>query len=153
MITMRNLMLAIVLVFGLSFATNAQVPPQQNPENPAIEPMQEMQQNQTPKKITDYVGKHFPSASIQNAREKDGAYEVELDGGTHLKFDKNNEVTSIRSSSDLPESVIPENIHDYVNSQHRGKKIRSWEKSGNQQKLKLDDNTELTFDADGNFVK
>lgn len=153
MITIRNLMLAVVLVFGLTFATDAQVPPQPNPQNPTTQPKEDLQQNQTPKEITDYVGKHFPRATVQNARESDGAYEVELSGGTHLKFDANNEITSIRSSSELPESVIPSNITTYVNSQHQNKKIRSWEKTGNQQKLKLDDDTELTFDSEGNFVR
>jgi|GEM_PF-3111176 len=153
MITIRNLMLAIVLVFGLAFATNAQVPPQQNPQNPTTQPRQDRQQNQTPKEITDYIGKHFPRATVQNAKENNGAYEVDLSGGTHLKFDRNNEITSIRSSSELPESVIPGNIHTYMNSNHKNKKIRSWEKTGNQQKLKLDDDTELTFDSEGNFVR
>lgn len=154
MITIRNLMLALVLVFGLTFATQAQVPPQQNPQNPTTQPRQDrQQQDQTPSQIVDYIGKHFPRASVQNAKESNGAYEVELTGGTHLKFDKDNEITSIKSSSELPESVIPSNINNYVTSQHQNKKIRSWEKTGNQQKLKLDDDTELTFDADGNFVR
>jgi len=153
MLTIKNLMFTLIFVLGLTFALDAQVPPQQNPQNPTTQPRQEMQ-NQTPSKVTDYIGKHFPRANVQNAkRGENDAYEVELTGGTHLKFDKNNEITSIRSSSELPESVIPDNIHTYVNSQHKNKKIRSWEKSDNQQKLKLDDGSELTFDSDGNFIR
>lgn len=154
MLTIKNLMFTLILVLGFSFALDAQIPPQSNPQTPATPPGQEMQQNQTPEKVIDFIGKHFPRANVQNERKgNNDTYEVDLTGGTQLKFDNNNDIISIRSTTELPENVIPASIRMYVNSQHEGKEIRSWEKSGHEQKLKLDDDTELTFDSDGNFIR
>src|SRR5690625_7195312 len=102
------------------------MPTQQKPKNTTTKPRQEMK-NQTPSKETDYIGKHFPRANVQNAkRGEDDAYEVELTGGTHLKFEQNNDISSIRSSSELHESVILEYIHNYIISQHINNKLSTY---------------------------
>src|SRR5690625_7871202 len=101
MLTIKNLMFTLIFVLGLTFALDAQVPPQQNPQNPTTQPRQEMQ-NQTPSKVTDYIGKHFAHLHVENAkRGESDAYDVEETGVPQLTFETKNENTSIRSTSEL----------------------------------------------------
>lgn len=142
MFVIKNLMLT-VMALGLTFAASAQE--------------QTLQKEEIPVEITDFIEQHFPSAEVVNpVKDKDGmevSYEIELFGDVELEFNENKEITSMDSDTPLPESVIPAKLLDYVNAQYAGQKITGWELDDNEQQLELDDDTELVFDKDGNFLR
>lgn len=113
--------------------------------------------DQYPKLITNYVTSHFQKnkiVSIKKDKEFTKTdYEVKLDNGTELKFDKKFNITDIESNSELPTSVIPQKIRTHVASTYPHNKITDWEKERNRQKIKLDNKLELLFDSKGNFLR
>lgn len=137
MLTIRNLLL-ILLVQGLMFSGTA------------FAGQQDVQDN-LPTEVKQYLTQHFATAEVTSVSETDGGLTVELDGVTELRFDDNYEVYSIRSSEELPSSVVPSSLSDYVSEQYPDSHITGWSKSADGQKVTLNDGTELQFDADGNF--
>lgn len=141
MFVIKNLMLTVMAI-AFAFSAYAQE--------------QTLQKEEIPVEITNFIDQHFPSAEVVNAvKDKDEmevSYEIELFGDIELEFNENKEIISIEGNSPLPESVIPAKLLEYVNAQYAGKKITGWELDDNQQKVELDDDTELVFDADGNFL-
>src|SRR5690625_3565829 len=71
-----------------------------------------------PNEVTSYVAKHFPNnAILQIVKDSDGmtkSYEVLLSENISLEFNRNKEVIDIDGKLKLPNSVIPENILQYV---------------------------------------
>lgn len=142
MFVIKNLMLT-VMALGLAFAASAQE--------------QTLQKEEVPVEITNFIEQHFASAEVVSVvKDKDGmevTYEIELLGGIELEFNENKEIISMDSDSALPESAIPAKLLDYVSAEYAGKKIIGWELEGNQQKVELNDDTDLVFDTDGNFLR
>lgn len=112
---------------------------------------------QSPKKIKDFVTKHFPTNKISSVKQDKEftkvEYEVKLDNGTELKFDKNFTVTDIESPIVLPNTVIPQKIREYVASKYPNAKVTDWEKERNKQKIELDNDLKLYFDLKGIFLR
>lgn len=112
--------------------------------------------DEIPSAITDYISTHFPSNSVIAAwidNEDDGVeYEIKLSGDIDLKFDSQFQVLKIESDTQLPDSVIPEAILAYVSENYPSNYITEWELDSNEQKVELDNDTELTFTLDGVFV-
>lgn len=110
-----------------------------------------------PAEIAAYLEMHFPDHSVIRAVEDiDGrskTYEIRLEGGFKLEFDKNKEVIEIEGKSKLPDSVIPGKILQYVQEHYPDQYIIEWELEGKNQQVKLDDKVELLFSMDGEFIK
>ena|SRR5699024_2440148 len=139
---MKNL-IAIITLFGFLFTTNAYAQDQM------------LKADQLPNEITEYVQQHFPDSKISAAQKEDEIfgpveYEVWLDNGTEIDFEKTT-VTNIESNTELPQSVIPENIAAYVQSNFSNNHIVSIDFDDNKQGVELDNDMELVFDNQGNF--
>lgn len=108
-------------------------------------------------KIKNYVSIHFPKNKILKAvEERDNntiKYELDLEGYISLEFDVNSKVIEIKSYQKLPESVLPAKIIEYVKKNYPDNFIISWELDKGIQQIELNNNLELEFDINGNFLR
>ncbi|WPP51375.1 PepSY-like domain-containing protein [Catalinimonas niigatensis] len=104
-----------------------------------------------------FISLHFPDQSIsQVIKDRDGLsvdYEVILENGVQLEFNRKGECSSIEGNTELPDSVIPEKILEYVNQSYADNFIISWERDDNEQEVMIDNGTELKFDKSSNFLR
>lgn len=120
-----------------------------------------MDSNKLPQNVQDFVAQHFEGVAIKSA-EKDimnigngEQYEVKLNNGIKLEFDKAGEVIEIDSkrNTEIPEGALPAEIYSYVESNYDNAFIISWEIDKNDQEVELSDGTDLEFDRNGKFLK
>jgi len=113
--------------------------------------------SQIPSKIKNYVTTHFPKNSvIQSEIDTEGLgkqYEINLSNGTELKFNNKNQIIAIEGKSKLPDSVIPKKIGQYIATNYPNNAITDWEIDGKNQQISLDNDLELEFNMNGDFVK
>ena len=116
-----------------------------------------LSENEIPNEITTYVTTHFPTNNIIRVTEdKDGtrkSYDVVLSGNIKLEFNRQREITDIDSSSRLPDSVIPQAIRDYVSENYPDNFITDWELEDNHQQVGLNNDVDLEFTMDGEFIR
>ena len=119
-----------------------------------------LSESQLPSEIKSYVNTHFSDYSIlQVVKDKDGVeltYDVMLTEEISLEFNRKKEIIDIDGNRKfgLPNSVIPEKILTYVQSNYSDNYIIGWEKSDNKnQKIDLDNNLELLFNKSGDFLR
>ncbi len=116
-----------------------------------------LSENEIPNEITTYVTTHFPTNNIIRVTEdKDGtrkSYDVVLSGNIKLEFNSQREITDIDSSSKLPDSVIPQAIRDYVSENYPDNFITDWELEDNHQQVGLNNDVDLEFTMDGEFLR
>ena len=116
-----------------------------------------LSENEIPNEITTYVTTHFPTNNIIRVTEdKDGtrkSYDVVLSGNIKLEFNRQREITDIDSNSQLPDSVIPQAIRDYVSENYPDNFITDWELEDNHQQVGLNNDIDLEFSMDGVFIR
>ena len=110
-----------------------------------------------PTAIKTYIETHFPSNTIVRA-EKDTenntiTYEIYLNENINLEFNSASEITDIDGIIQLPNSVIPQSILDYVSTNYPNNFITDWELEFNHQQVELNNNIELEFELNGNFIR
>lgn len=110
-----------------------------------------------PAEIKTFVDTHFADLAIlQVVKDKDGlkkTYDVILEGGFKLEFNRKVEIIEIEGSDRLPDSVIPVKILEYVNQNYPENYIIKWEIEGRNQEVKLDNKLELEFTMSGEFLR
>jgi hypothetical protein len=115
--------------------------------------------SQIPSKIKNYVTTHFPKHSvIQSEIDTEGLgfykqYEINLSDEIELKFNNKNRIIAIYGKSKLPDSVIPKKIWKYIATNYPNNAIIDWEIDGKNQQISLDNDLELEFNMNGDFVK
>ena len=110
-----------------------------------------------PSEAQTFITTHFPGETISEViRDRDDFkvdYEVFLSNGVALEFSKKGQCKSIQSGTELPDSVIPQVILDYVRTNYSGEYIVQWEKEDNGQEVEISNGLELKFDSNGNFKR
>lgn len=110
-----------------------------------------------PAMAQEFIQAHFPAAKInQVTRDQDHKevdYEVMLDGGTKLAFDKDGNVKDMESRTKLPDAAIPAELVEYVTANYPDYTIIAWEKDRTDQEIKLSNHLELKFDLSGKFLR
>lgn len=113
--------------------------------------------DELPSNARTYIALHFPDYEIiQVVKERDDlktTYQVFLDEGFELDFDKKGVITSVEGTNKLPDSVIPDRILAYVNVTYPDDFVVGWELDGAGQEIKLSNRMELKFDKDDNFLR
>lgn len=116
-----------------------------------------LNENQVPAEIKTYVEKHFPGKKIlQCIKDKDGlelSYDVIVEGNFTLEFNRKKEIESVKGLTQIPDSVIPEKILNYVKTNYPGNYIIEWDVDRNNQQIKLDNRLELEFNKSGDFLR
>ena len=117
----------------------------------------DLSENEIPNEITTYVATHFPANNIiRVTQDKDGlklSYDVILSGNIKLEFNSQKEITDIDSNSQLPDSVIPQAIRDYVSENYPDNFVTDWEIEDNHQQVGLNNDIDLEFTMDGVFIR
>lgn len=110
-----------------------------------------------PKDAQLFITQHFPNHEIlQVVKERDDlktTYEVYLSEGFNLDFDKKGKIVSVEGTSKLPDSVVPEKILGYVQTNYPDYFIRDWELDDRGQEVTLSNGMDLKFDKNGNFLR
>lgn len=113
--------------------------------------------NQVPEEISNYMEQHFPNNRIlQVIKDQDGftkSYDVILEGGFSLEFNKKKEITEIKGVSKLPDSVIPDRILVYVVENFPSNFIVEWELEDKHQQIELDNGLDIEFTLNGDFIR
>ncbi|MFZ2898941.1 MAG: PepSY-like domain-containing protein [Saprospiraceae bacterium] len=114
-------------------------------------------QGEIPAEISDYLNTHFPDAAlIQALKDQDElelTYDIALEGGFFLEFNRKKEIIDIDGSAQIPNSVIPEKILVYVQANYPSNFIKGWELDGRNQEIALDNGIDLDFTMEGDFLK
>jgi len=111
-----------------------------------------------PVKIQAFIQQHFPNQQIiQSIKDRDGLsknYDVWLDNSISLEFNQKGEVMDIEGNVQLPDSVIPVKVLDFVQSNHPQQFITGWERAVSKgHKIELNNDLELNFTAGGDFLR
>ena len=113
--------------------------------------------SELPSDIKDYVTSHFPDYSVVHSEiDRDGFtkhYEIILSDGIELKFNRKSRIVEIEGNSKLPESVIPERIRQYIAANYPNNTIIDWELEGKNQQIGLDNDLDLEFKLNGDFIR
>lgn len=116
-----------------------------------------LSEGEVPEDIQSYMTMHFPNNQIlQVTKETEGfntSYDVKIDGNISLDFNGDKELTAIEGNEELPLSVLPKNLADYVKLNYPNNTITGWEKKGTKQEVTLDNGSELLFAQNGDFLK
>lgn len=109
-----------------------------------------------PEEINAYVNKHFPDDEIVSIKQDKELlkteYEVQLKNRVELEFDGKFSVQKIEGKSPLPNGVIPSQIRDYVTKNYPNNTIFEWKREKNGQKVELNNELELIFNSNGEFL-
>ncbi len=112
---------------------------------------------QIPNEIETYLITHFPEHNIiQFSKDVEGltkTYQVILDGNISLEFNRQKRIIEIDGTDKLPDSVIPEKIRNYVADHFPNNFITDWELEGKHQQVGLDNDLDLEFTMDGDFIR
>ena len=106
--------------------------------------------NALPAKAQTLLGKHFNNQKVMLATIESGvitrSYDVVLQNGTKLEFDKKGNLTEIDCKQGIvPSQLIPQAIKNYLKTnytEHAGKKI---EIDKNEYEVELTNGLDLTF--------
>jgi hypothetical protein len=113
--------------------------------------------SEIPTTIKSYVETHFADNTIilvvKDFEDNITTYEVFLNNKIDLEFNSSFEITSIESSTKLPDSVIPQPILTYVAENYPNNFITDWELETTYQEVELDNDLELEFTLTGDFVR
>lgn len=83
-------------------------------------------------------------------------YEVVLTDGTEVSFDRSGNWKEVDTSvnSQVPSSLMPKSVIDYVKQNHKGTRIVGIENKGNRGfEITLSNDIDLLFDARGTFLR
>ncbi|MGV3585391.1 MAG: PepSY-like domain-containing protein [Adhaeribacter sp.] len=109
-----------------------------------------------PQTAREFISNNFANETVTSVvKEESGkniSYDVVLNNGTKLDFNKEGQITEIDSQTKLPDSVIPGPIRSYVQTNYATEHITGWELEGTNQDVELSNQLELRFDKDNNFV-
>jgi hypothetical protein len=113
--------------------------------------------SEIPAGIKSYVAKHFPKHNvIQSKIDMDGLskqYEITLSDGIELTFNNKKQIIEIDGKSKLPDSVIPKKIRNFVAKNYPKNVITEWKIDGRRQQVGLDNDLDLEFKKNGDFIK
>lgn len=147
---MKTLKLAFILVFTTFFAACSS--DDDNNDNDTL-----LSENDIPTQIMSYITEHFPDNNIVQAVQEEEnntiTYDVLLDGNVELEFNSDFEIIDIDSTSELPDSVIPQALLDYVAENYPDNYITDWELELSHQQIELNNGLELEFEMDGTFIR
>lgn len=113
--------------------------------------------SELPAEMKAYISTHFPSNTIlQVVKDVDGltkTYDVLLSERISLEFNRQKEIIDIDSEIALPNSVIPEQIRQYVTANYPSNVITDWELDDRNQQIQLNNGLDLKFNMNGDFLR
>ena len=108
---------------------------------------------QLPQKAQQFINKHFSSVGFLSAKQDDGEYEVMLKDGTKIEFTLQGDWKDVDCHvRAVPVALVPAGIAQYVKTNFPNNIITKIEKKYNGYDIELENDLELKFDKNGNFL-
>ena len=106
--------------------------------------------NELPAKAQTLLSKHFKGQKVMLATIESGvvsrSYDVVLQNGTKLEFDKKGNLTEIDCKQGIvPSQLIPQPIKNYLKENYRGEAVRKIELNKKEYEVELTNGIDLTF--------
>ncbi|MBO4581737.1 MAG: PepSY-like domain-containing protein [Bacteroidales bacterium] len=109
--------------------------------------------NDLPQKAQQFINTHFKNIGVLSAKFDDGNYEVILKNGTEIEFSRQGEWKDVDChTTAVPSAIIPAAIRDYVKAQFPDNIIVKIERDYNGYDIELDNDLDLKFDKNGNYL-
>ena len=133
----RILMIAICCMLSCNMAANAD-----NDKPIAV--------NALPAKAQTLLSNHFNNQKVMLATIETGvinkSYDVVLQNGTKLEFDKKGNLTEVDCKQDIvPAQLIPQAIRNYLKDNYAGQSVKKIEINKNEYEVELANGLDLTF--------
>ncbi len=111
-----------------------------------------------PEAAKNMLATHFPGIKMNHMKIDSDIisteYEVILNDGTEIDFNRNGEWTSVeRGHISVPSSLIPKPIREYTAKRYLGQKIIDIDRDQKSYRIGLANGINLRFDPDGQFVR
>ena len=106
--------------------------------------------NALPAKAQTLLNNHFNSQKVMLATNESGvvsrSYDVVLQNGTKLEFDKKGNLTEINCKQGIvPALLIPQAIKNYLKDNYAGQSVKKIEMNKNEYEVELTNGLDLTF--------
>ena len=106
--------------------------------------------NALPAKVQTLLSQHFNGQKVMLATIESGvisrSYDVVLQNGTKLEFDKKGNLTEIDCKQDIvPAQLIPQAIRNYLKDNYAGLSVKKIEMNKNEYEVELVNGLDLTF--------
>ena len=106
--------------------------------------------NALPAKAQTLLNNHFNSQKVMLATIESGvvsrSYDVVLQNGTKLEFDKKGNLTEIDCKQGIvPVELIPQAIKNYLKDNYAGQSVKKIEMNKNEYEVELTNGLDLTF--------
>lgn len=110
--------------------------------------------NQLPAAAQTFVDQTFPGANIMYAEIDDGKYEVHLNDGTEINFDRKGNWDKVDCKlKAVPAHLIPAAIASNVETQFSGTVITKIDKERNGYEIELSNGLDLKFNRQGLLIE
>lgn len=134
---LRILMIAICCILSCNMAANA------GNDKP-------ISVNALPAKAQTLLSQHFNGQKVMLATIESGvvsrSYDVVLQNGTKLEFDKKGNLTEIDcNQATVPDQLIPQAIKNYLMENYAGQSVKKIEMNKNEYEVELANGLDLTF--------
>lgn len=134
---LRILMIAICCILSCNMAANA------GNDKP-------ISVNALPAKAQTLLSQHFNGQKVMLATIESGvvsrSYDVVLQNGTKLEFDKRGNLTEIDCKQAIvPDQLIPQAIRNYLMDNYPGQSVKKIEMNKNEYEIELVNGLDLTF--------
>ena len=114
-------------------------------------------QDDLPANASGFVSTHYAGKQIlQVVKELDNLktyFHVYLDNGSKLDFSRKGDIKKIEGVEEIPGTIIPALISNYVDTHYPNDFIRGWEIEDAIQNVKLSSDLKLEFGKNGNFLR
>ncbi len=116
------------------------------------------QLSRLPQKAQQMIKKNFSKEKIVHVNAKSSitakTFDVMFGNGTKVVFDKNGDWTEVDCRNNaVPSDLVPKQIRDYVNKQHKKAKITSIKKEKNKYDIQLSNGMKISFDKNYRVTK
>lgn len=106
--------------------------------------------NALPAKAQTLLNNHFNGQKVMHATIESGvvsrSYDVVLQNGTKLEFDKKGNLTEINCKQGIvPALLIPQAIKNYLKDNYAGQSVKKIEMNKNEYEVELTNGLDLTF--------
>lgn len=112
---------------------------------------------QMPVTAQNFIQQHFPGIEVSYVKQDHDSYEVRFSNGYEVDFDRKGEWDNVDCNQQaVPASIVallPAGILQYVATNFPNTSICQIDKERNQYDIELTNGLELTFNAEGRFLR
>ena len=112
-----------------------------------------VRKSQLPKPAQNFISDYWPRVDMLDAYREAGNYEVTLDGGTTLLFDRKGNWIEIENAYGFPTHFLPDGIGEFIHRQYPDSYIARVKRNERGFTVTLNSGLELCYDTQGNIIR